>query len=343
MTDLTYQAANGTGVGNITLLLDPNLCTLETCSLSLSSFNYIPSLGGNAVFAAIFGVCILGQLFLGIKYRIWGYMGAMILGLVLEVIGYAARVMLSNSPFNNSDFIMYLTCLAIAPALLSASIYLCLARIITVYGEPLSRFKPRTYTIVFCTCDFICLVLQGAGGGIASTGHTRSQVDDGKNIMLVGLIIQVISLSLFAVACTDFAWRVSKNQGQWNQKHFNVATSKLFKAFLVGLFTAALTIFVRSVYRCAELAGGFNGTLFRDDEALFMVLEGAMISIACLCLTILHPGICFQGAWHDANFSLRSRKEKYSETMNSVDSESAMESGVDLSNFKVARNQYARN
>lgn len=122
MTDLTYQAANGTGVGNITLLLDPNLCTLETCSLSLSSFNYIPSLGGNAVFAAIFGVCILGQLFLGIKYRIWGYMGAMILGLVLEVIGYAARVMLSNSPFNNSDFIMYLTCLAIAPALLSASV-----------------------------------------------------------------------------------------------------------------------------------------------------------------------------------------------------------------------------
>lgn len=122
MTNLTYQTANGTGVGNLTLLLDPNLCTLETCDLSLSSFNYIPNLGGNAVFAAIFGACILGQLFFGIKYRIWGYMGAMILGLVLEVIGYAARVMLHNSPFNNGDFIMYLTCLTIAPALLSASV-----------------------------------------------------------------------------------------------------------------------------------------------------------------------------------------------------------------------------
>jgi hypothetical protein len=38
-----------------------------------------------------------------------------------------------------------------------------------------------------------------------------------------------------------------------------------------------------------------------------MVLEGAMVAIACLCLTILHPGVCFKGEWRAANFKLGKR------------------------------------
>ena len=37
-----------------------------------------------------------------------------------------------------------------------------------------------------------------------------------------------------------------------------------------------------------------------------MILEGTAIVIACLCLTLLHPGVCFQGVWDEANFKLRS-------------------------------------
>jgi hypothetical protein len=69
-----------------------------------------------------------------------------------------------------------------------------------------------------------------------------------------------------------------------------------------------------------------------------MVLEGAMVSIACICLTALHPGICFQGAWHDAKFNFRTRKEKYAEGLDSVD----QESGVDLSMLNVSRNAVAK-
>ncbi len=39
-----------------------------------------------------------------------------------------------------------------------------------------------------------------------------------------------------------------------------------------------------------------------------MVLEGAMIVIATSCLTWLHPGVAFQGAWEAANFTFRTRK-----------------------------------
>lgn len=85
---------------------------------------YLPTLAGNGIFAGIFGALVIGQLYLGIKHKTWGYMSAMILGLTLEIIGYVARVMLHNSPFDNNDFLMSLVCLTIAPALLSASVCL---------------------------------------------------------------------------------------------------------------------------------------------------------------------------------------------------------------------------
>lgn len=68
--------------GNETLILDPTLCTLQTCDLSLASFSYIPNLAGNALYLAIFAILFFVQLGLGIRYRVWGFMGAMLLGLV---------------------------------------------------------------------------------------------------------------------------------------------------------------------------------------------------------------------------------------------------------------------
>lgn len=39
-----------------------------------------------------------------------------------------------------------------------------------------------------------------------------------------------------------------------------------------------------------------------------MILEGALIVIACTALTIFHPGFAFRGKWHEADFKLKSQK-----------------------------------
>jgi hypothetical protein len=39
-----------------------------------------------------------------------------------------------------------------------------------------------------------------------------------------------------------------------------------------------------------------------------MILKGAMVTIAGLCLILLHSGISFKGHWVDANFRFRLRK-----------------------------------
>jgi RTA1 like protein len=41
-----------------------------------------------------------------------------------------------------------------------------------------------------------------------------------------------------------------------------------------------------------------------NNEISFMTLEGAVIVTASLCLTIIHPGVCFMGAWSEAHFML---------------------------------------
>ncbi|KAL8991820.1 MAG: hypothetical protein Q9169_007625, partial [Polycauliona sp. 2 TL-2023] len=62
------------------------------------------------------------------------------------------------------------------------------------------------------------------------------------------------------------------------------------------LSLATFTIYVRSIFRVAELQEGFNGHL-ANDEITFMILEGAMIAISTLALTIPHPGMVFGMNW----------------------------------------------
>jgi hypothetical protein len=309
-----FNRNNNTGYGNVTILENHDaLCNSTLCDLTLAHFDYIPSLGGNAFYAAVFGIYIMINIVLGFRHRTWGYMVAMCLGLSGEVVGYIGRILLSKNPFDptGNDFLIYLVCLTISPALLSAAIYLCLARIVVVYGQHLSRFKPRTYTLIFCGCDIFSLVLQAAGGGIASGATTASKDQLGINVMLAGLSVQVASLALFAILCGEFAWRLYRNKSAWRTDHEALYNSRLFKFFLVGLCVATLTIFIRSCFRVAELSGGFHGPL-ANNQVSFMILEGAMIVIATSCLTLLHPGVAFQGVWHQADFTFLEKKKSFS-------------------------------
>ena len=47
--------------------------------------------------------------------------------------------------------------------------------------------------------DFICLVIQGAGGGIAGTADTHEDADHGALIMTGGVVVQRESMSQLAV------------------------------------------------------------------------------------------------------------------------------------------------
>jgi hypothetical protein len=115
---------------------------------------YDPSLAGNALFLAIFSFLLPIQLLLGLHYRTSGVTIAIFIGLALEIIGYAGRIEMHFNPFLKSNFLTYLIPLTIGPVFLAAAVYLCLARIVVVYGENLGLMRPRSYTLLFYCCDF---------------------------------------------------------------------------------------------------------------------------------------------------------------------------------------------
>ena len=92
---------------NYTTWYDPSLCTLDTCPKSYAVLQYVPSLGGNAFFLAWFLIILVAQSVIGIQKRTWTFFVAMMGGAILEVIGYAARILMHNNIFNFNWFLMY--------------------------------------------------------------------------------------------------------------------------------------------------------------------------------------------------------------------------------------------
>ncbi len=131
----------------------------------------------------------------------------------------------------------YLVALTIGPTFFTASIYLCLARIIVVFGEGLSRFKPRTYTISFVLSDVISLILQALGGAKASGAQTYDAKQIGVHIMVAGLVLQVLSLLVFICLCTDFAYSVKRSPDLKDPLFQNFRSLRKFKAFLWCMFS----------------------------------------------------------------------------------------------------------
>ena len=202
-------------------------------------------------------------------------------------------------------------CLTIAPVFFTAAIYLTLARVIVHYGIHNSRLSPKAYSITFMTSDFIALVLQSVGGGIADVASTTGGRNNGVHIMVAGLSFQVISLVLFISLAAEFFLKVKKDRSRskgtdWEAGQTSQASSKGYKTFVWGtsplpssltmhsltetaIAIATIFILIRSAYRVAELAHGFSSKL-ANNQVTFMIFESAMMAIALLIMTVFHPG-----------------------------------------------------
>lgn len=76
-------------------------------SNGIAALSFTPLAVPNAVFLAIFCILLLVHLVLATHlYRWYGYMIGMLGGLLLEMLGYIAKVSLSKNRANKSAYIM---------------------------------------------------------------------------------------------------------------------------------------------------------------------------------------------------------------------------------------------
>lgn len=218
--------------------------------------------------------------------------------------------MMYNDIFDSNAFTIQICCLIISPAFISAGIYLTLKHIVINFGESWSRLKPAWYTRIFIAGDIFSLVLQGAGGGIASTADSGSSLQDvGTNMMIAGVVFQVVILLFFGYFLVEYTVRTYRRRDQLSQSALALFHKTSFRLFMGAIIVAFFTIFVRCIYRVPELALGWRSELMRNEPE-FIALEGVMIVIAVLVLTIFHPGYCFPALGSTFSKSKQAKKEK---------------------------------
>ncbi|KAL6711495.1 hypothetical protein ACN47E_004429 [Coniothyrium glycines] len=273
------------------------------CPVNATLYGYRPNMGANAFLCAVFGICFIATLVIGIMTKTWTYTLALGIGTFLECAGYVGRVMMHSNPWTESGFKLQICCLVLGPSFVAAAIYLTLKHFVLYCGPEHSLIKARLYPWIFIGFDFGSIVLQAIGGGMAAAGgtHNAALINAGNNLIVAGIALQVVTMSVCGGLVLVYVFRYRKARKNLasdeksayaldkEQGDINLGKIRLFAWMIVLAFT---TVLIRCIYRLPEMAGGWGNALMRN-ETEFLILDGMMIAIACIVLTVFHPAYWF--------------------------------------------------
>ncbi|POS72451.1 RTA1 domain-containing protein [Diaporthe helianthi] len=260
--------------------------TLETLYGLDPSYGYVPSEPAGIVFAVLF--CIAVAYHTAQYIRIRSVPSILLsIGAFTELIGWGARTYSSRCPYNSDSFLAQEVTLIIAPVFFSAALYFMLGKLIVDLGPASSILSAKWYTILFCTCDFISLVVQAVGGAKASTADTQDEQDQGTWVMLAGVAFQLLTMTFFGLLLLDFMRRVLLSRLATAVRS---SVNRAIKLVCLAVVISFIMIYVRSVYRTVELAQGWNGYLI-THEAYFIGLDAAIMFVAVGVFMCLDPAV----------------------------------------------------
>ncbi|KAL2670296.1 hypothetical protein Neosp_014763 [[Neocosmospora] mangrovei] len=170
----------------------------------------------------------------------------------------------------------------IAPALMAASIYMILGRIILLTeGEHLALIKRRWLTKVFVTGDVLSLLLQGSGGGLMASGDNH---ETGERVIIGGLFVQLAFFGFFIVVAALYHRRLRRSPTIRALDPY-----VRWQAYLVTLYVTGVLIWVRSLFRVIEFIQGNDGELMKSEVYVF-VFDGLLMFIVLVWMNWFHPG-----------------------------------------------------
>merc|ERR1712225_222599 len=242
--------------------VDPNFPSpMGPGDASIIIYGYTPNFTLCILGIVFFTVLFFAHLFQTIRVRLWSFV-PLLIARVMEVVGYAFRALSSRkNPYHVSYFVVQYFMIVTAPVLTSASIYVCLTKVLVWAADEGLDLSTKTVLLrrkvvlwTFITIDVFCTILQitGAGliGGATSNGKDPSSAN---NILLAGM-----------------AQKAGKNP------------------FLGVLALASTLIFIRTIFRLAETSQGVFGHLSSHEE-YFAGLEFAPVVAAVTILAVWFP------------------------------------------------------
>ncbi|KAK4188313.1 RTA-like protein [Podospora australis] len=267
-----------------------------TCPVTATTLGYYPIRGINIFFTVAFCLAFVATLVVGIWKKTWSYTAFIAAGCALELAGYAARVPLSDNPWNKKAFETQIVAIILAPTLICISIYLTLKHVCLAINPSLSKIRPHLYPFIFVPLDVSCLLVQAIGGALAAGGGVKNieLVNHGNRAIIAGIVLQVVVLGLFGFVAGGYFLRVKRwiKTNEADAEAVALWRDRKFRLFVYAVTGAYSGILVRCIYRIAEMAGGWGNHIMQDEPS-FIVLEGFMVLIPCILLAAFPAGILF--------------------------------------------------
>ncbi|CAK7213062.1 hypothetical protein SCUCBS95973_001673 [Sporothrix curviconia] len=284
-------------------------------------WKYMPSLPLAIIFAGVFLVVTAVHLWKMVRTKMW-FCIPFVLGGLFEVIGYVNRAAAYNDTGSLIPYLLQSFFLLLAPIFFAATLYMVYSRIVrAVHGEKFSPISPHWTTRLFVFLDFSFLSFQSNGGGLLAKTKT-AQI--GSDIIVTGLILQVLGFLGFMVCCIVFHKRFAASQRHMQQPHRYIddmeqgagaahpnsgppVTSLPWRSCLYMLYAASLAVLVRNLFRIVEFAMGTNGYLQAHEWPVYS-LDGGLMLIVMLVFLVWHPSTLGHGGiGSDANDSVDQR------------------------------------
>ncbi|MCJ1415660.1 hypothetical protein MMC32_001992 [Xylographa parallela] len=192
-----------------------------------SYYAYTPSLAAAIIFAILYTLAFIATVIQWIRYRAWVWV-VMVVAAFMEALGYIARSASAQKIDNRRLYIAQFCLIVLAPVLMAAAYYVIFGRIVYHVLPPPARttkllwVPPRFVTPIFVTCDIIALLTQLYGAVIVSGTQVTdpdavSKFAHGKQVVLIGLGLQVACFGLFSIIAIRFHFtskRFAKNFDQ---------------------------------------------------------------------------------------------------------------------------------
>lgn len=200
------------------------------------------------------------------------------------LLGYIVRYLSIKNPFELLPYVLQSVFIILPPSLYAATIYMLYGRIVTLTdATDLSIIRPTLITKVFVAGDAFAFLLQGGGGGMMTTQGKETL---GKNILLIGLFLQLVSFGFFFVVSAAFYYRVKNSRRpptpSYGKHHWTVIMKVLYVA-------AALIIF-RCIFRAIEFTSATDAAI-RKNEVYSYCFDAVPMLIVQVVFNFYHGGM----------------------------------------------------
>ncbi|CCD24551.1 Rta1p NDAI_0D02370 [Naumovozyma dairenensis CBS 421] len=211
--------------------------------------------------------------------KLYGAYIPLIVGCIVELIGYIGRAISGNDKEALGPYIMQSVLLLIAPTLYAATIYMLFGRMAhLLFAESLMIMPARFNTLIFVLGDIASLFMQAAGGGLMASADSAKS---GSNLVTAGLFVQIAFFGLFIINEFLFIFRVGKLPNPIQSRCAS------WKSLNMVLIVNSFLILIRSIVRAIEFIEGFDGFIASHEWYLYVFDSLPMYALTVISIATL--------------------------------------------------------